>query len=89
MRNSESLMTRAMASFRGQFWPLLDLYLVYFDWRFCWLRGTSLECAELIYMKTTEAACVSDELIMLFQRRKEQIVSLDDSRIERPFGYIV
>ena len=38
---------KAMASFRGQFWPLVDLYLVYFDWkvqRFCWPKGTSLEC---------------------------------------------
>ena len=36
-----------------------------FDWkvqRFCWPKGTSLECAESIYVKTMETACVSDEL---------------------------
>ena len=35
-----------------------------FDWkvqRFYRLKGTSLECME-IYVKTTETACVSDEL---------------------------
>ena len=56
---------KAMASFQRDCWPLVDLYLGIFDWkvqRFCWLKGTSLECAELIYMKTTEAACVSEEL---------------------------
>ena len=44
---------------------LVALYLGVFDWkvqRFCWPKGTSLECAELIYVKTTGAACVSEEL---------------------------
>ena len=56
---------KAMASFRRDCWPLVDLYQGIFDWkvqRFCWPKGTSLECAELVYMKTTEAACVSEEL---------------------------
>ena len=47
---------RAMASFGREFWPLVDLYQVVFDWkvqRFCWSKGTSLECAELIYVKIT------------------------------------
>ena len=45
--------------------PRLALYLGVFDWkvqRFCWPKGTSLECAESIYVKTTGAACVSEEL---------------------------
>ena len=36
-----------------------------FDWkvqRFCWPKGTSLECVESLYVKTTGAACVSEEL---------------------------
>ena len=44
------------------------LYLGVFDWkvqRFCWPKGTSLECAELIYVKTMEAACASEELCHL------------------------
>ena len=71
-----------MASFRGQFWPLVDLYLVYFDWkvqRFCWPKGTSLECAEVIYVKTMESTCVS---ALEEEEEDGQIVSLDDSCIE-------
>ena len=40
------------------------LYLGVFDWkvqRFCWPKGTSLECAESIYVKITEAAFVCDD----------------------------
>ena len=36
-----------------------------FEWkvqRFCWSKGTSLVCAESIYVKITETECVSDEL---------------------------
>ena len=36
----------------------------YFDWKvqiFCWPKGTSLECAESIYVKLMEAACVSED----------------------------
>ena len=46
-------------------WPFVVLYLAVFEWkvqRFCWPIGTSLECVESIYVKTTETACVSDEL---------------------------
>ena len=42
----------------------------HFDWRFCWSKGTSLECAKSIYVKTIETACVSEELCCL----KEEIV---------------
>ena len=59
---------KAMASFGREIWPLIDLYLGVFDWnvqRFCCPKGTSLECAESIYVKITEAACVCDELCHL------------------------
>ena len=49
-------------------WPLVAIYLGVFDWkvqRFCWPKGTSLECAESIYVEITEAACVCDELCRL------------------------
>ena len=56
---------------------------------FCWSKGTSLECtdAESIYVKTTETACVSDELSCFKEEEKEegerQIMSLGDLRIKR------
>ena len=56
---------KAMASFRRLF---VALYLGVFDWkvqRFCWPKGTSLECAESIYVKITEAAFVCNELCCL------------------------
>ena len=62
---------------------------MFFDWkvqRFCWPKGTSLECAVSIYVKITETACVNDELCRLLKEEEEeedrQIVSLDDSRIK-------
>ena len=82
-------MTKAMASFRRECWPFVALYLAVFDWkvqRFCWPKGTSLECTESIYVKTTGAACVSEELCRLLKEEEEevgQIVSLGDSRIQR------
>ena len=54
-----------------------------FDWkvqRFGWLKGTSLECVESIYVKTTGAACVSEELCRW--KKKKKMVGLGDSRIE-------
>ena len=62
-----------------------------FDWevqRFCWPKGTSLECTESIYVKTTGAACVSEELCRLLKEEEEvgQIMSLGDSRIQRVRG---
>ena len=42
----------------------------YFDWkvqRSCWSKGTLLECAELIYVKTTEADRVCEELCQLIR----------------------
>ena len=44
---------------------LLATFNLYFYWklqRLCWTKGTSLECTELIYVKTMETASVSDEL---------------------------
>ena len=52
---------KAMASFRSEWWPLVDFYVGVFD---C-IKGTSLECAESIYVKITETACVSDEFCYL------------------------
>ena len=91
-----------MASFRRECWQFVALYLGVFDWkvhRFCWPKGTLLECAESIYVKTTETACVSDELCRFNEEEEEeeeeeegerQIVSSGDSRIKRvldPFSY--
>ena len=53
----------------------IALYLAVFDWkvqRFCWPKGTSLECAESIYVKITETACVSDELCRLKEEEEEE-----------------
>ena len=64
-----------MASFRRECWPFVALYLSVFDWkvqRFCWPKGTSLECAESIYAKITETACVSDELCRLLKKKKKK-----------------
>ena len=62
---------------------------MYFDrkaQRFCWLKGTSLECAESIYVKTMETACVSDELCYLLKKKKKKLKKIDkindDSCIE-------
>ena len=63
---------KAMASLQRECWPLVALYLGVFDWkiyRFCWPKGTSLECAESISVKITEAACVCDEF-MPFKREE-------------------
>ena len=50
----------------------------------CWSNDTSLECAEL---KTTEAACVSEELCCLLREEDVgQIVSLGCFHIERVCG---
>ena len=62
-------------SFRRECWPLVGLYLGVFDWkvqRFCWPKGTSLECAESIYVKITETACVSDEIHRLLKMKKKK-----------------
>ena len=85
-------MTKAMASFRRVL-AVCSFIPRCFDWkvqRFCWPKGTSLECVESIYVKTTGAACVSEELAMSIEEEEEeeedgQIVSLGD----RPFGYCV
>ena len=77
-----------MASFRRECCPFVALYLAVFDWkvqRFCWPKGTSLECAESISLKTTGAACVSEELFKE-EEEERQIVSLGDSCIERVRG---
>ena len=72
--------------FRRQCWPLVDLYLDLKVQRFCWPKGTSLECVESIYVKTTETACVSNELCRFKEEKEEgerQIMSSGDSRIKR------
>ena len=66
---------KAMASFRRECCQFVALYLAVFDWkvqRFCWPKGTSLECAESIYVKITETACVSDELCCLKEEEEEE-----------------
>ena len=56
-----------------------------FHWKVQRPKGTSLECAESIYVKITETACVSDEIYRLLKKNTEvgQILSLGDSRIKR------
>ena len=83
-----------MASFRRECWPLVAIYLGVFDWkvqRFCWPKGTSLECAESIYVEITEAARVCDALCRLKEEvaieEVGQIVSLGDSRVKRVYIY--
>ena len=64
-----------MASFRRECWQFVALYLSVFDWkvqRFCWPKGTSLECVESIYVKTTETACVSNELCRFKEEEEEE-----------------
>ena len=64
-----------MASFRRECWQFVALCLGVFDWkeqRFCWLKGTSLECVESIYVKTTETACVSNELCRFKEEEEEE-----------------
>ena len=54
---------------------LVDLYLGVFDWkvqRFCGQKATSLECTESIYVKTTGAACVSEELCRFKEEEEEE-----------------
>ena len=65
-----------MASFRRECWQFVALYLGVFDWkvqRFCWSKGTSLECVESIYVKTTETACVSNELRHFKEEEEEKL----------------
>ena len=81
-----------MTYFRRQ-WPPVALYLGVFDWkvqRFCWPKGISLECAESIYVKTTETACVTDELCRLKEEEEgeRQIVSSGDSRTKRILDHL-
>ena len=72
-----------MASFRRECWLFVALYLDgVFDWkvqRFCWPKGTLLECAESIYVKITEAACVCDELCHLEEEEEEEEEEMDKS----------
>ena len=79
-------------------WQFVALYLAVFYSKvqtFCWPKGTSLECVESIYVKTTETACVSDELCCFKEEEEEeeedgQIVSLGDSRIYKAlFGVTI
>ena len=48
--------------------------LAVFDWkvqRFCWPKGTSLECAESIYVKTMGPACGSEEPCRWKKKKKK------------------
>ena len=51
--------------------------------RHCWPKSTSLECVQSIYVKTTGAACMREELFRYIEE-DGQIVSLG---IERLFCY--
>ena len=73
----KALRDKAMASFQIECWPF-----VYFDWkvqRFCWPKGTSVECAESIYVKTTGPACVSEELCRM-KKMKVSVRSGSDQK---------
>ena len=59
---------KAMASIQRECWPLVDLYLGVLVQRFCWPKGTSLECTELIYV----TACVSDKLCRFKEEEEEE-----------------
>ena len=51
-----------------------------FEWkvqRFCWPKGTSLECAESIYVKITETAHVCEELCHLLKPEEEEEEDMD------------
>ena len=70
---SRRLVTKQWRLFE-ECWALVALYLGVFDWkvqRFCWTKGTLLECVESIYVKTTGAACVSEELAMKKKKKKK------------------
>ena len=54
---------------------------------FCWPKGTSLECAESIYVKTTETACVSDELCRFKEEEEEEEEGEPTNREFRRFAY--
>ena len=60
---SRRLVTRQWRLFEESVGQFIALYLAVFDskvQRICWPKGTSLECVESIYVKTTETARVSD-----------------------------
>ena len=61
--------------FKESVGSFVALYLGVFDWkvqRFCWSKGTSLKCVESIYVKTTETACVSNELCRFKEEEEEE-----------------
>ena len=51
--------------------------------RFCWPKGTSLECAESIYVKIMETARVCEELCQLLkpEEEEEEVVVEDMDRV--------
>ena len=68
-------MTRPWRLFEESVGKFVALCLGVFDWkvqRFCWPKGTSLECVESIYVKTTETACVSNELCRFKEEEEEE-----------------
>ena len=54
-------MTRQWCILEDSVWPFVNLHLGILTGKYKDSKGTSLECAELIYVKTMETACVSDE----------------------------
>ena len=60
--------------------------------RFCWPKGTFVECAESICVKIMENTCISAELFRLKEEEEEeeegdgQIASLGDSCMSRLRG---
>ena len=68
-------MTRPWRLFEESVGKFVALCLGVFDWKvqtFCWPKGTSLECVESIYVKTTETACVSNELCRFKEEEEEE-----------------
>ena len=79
------LVTRQWRLFEESVGRLYSFILVFY-WkvqRFCWPKGTSLECAQSIYVKITETACVRDELRCLLQN-----VSLGDLVFTGPYSFL-
>ena len=73
-----------MESFRRECWPFVALYLAVFDWkvqRFCWPKGTSLECAESIYVRGPLAGVRS------YAAGRKSFRRFSYRARTRPFGY--
>ena len=68
-------MARGNSIFLKRVLATCSFILRYFEWkvqRFCWPKGTSLECAGSIYVKITETARVCEELCRLLKPEDEE-----------------